>query len=81
MTEEEAVIFKQYDFRTNAQSKATFHQAFPDPYHDAWDECPPRRSIECRILLTYPPEQPLNATLSDSLTADMRRQSTGGGNE
>jgi len=56
MTEEEAVIFKQYDFRPDATSKATFHQAFPDPHHDSWEQCPPRRSIECRILLVYEPE-------------------------
>jgi len=56
MTESEAVIFKQYDFRAASASKATFHQAFPDPYHDDWDACPPRRSIECRILLTFDPE-------------------------
>ena len=56
VTEEEAVIFKQYDFRPDATSKATFHQAFPDPHHDSWEQCPPRRSIECRILLVYEPE-------------------------
>ena len=55
VTEEEAVVFKQYDFRPTSPSKATFHQAFPDPHHDAWEQCPPRRSIECRILLVYDP--------------------------
>jgi len=68
------VIFKQYDFRASSASKATFHQAFPDPYHDSWQECPPRRSIECRILLTYAADSELSATLSESLSSDLRRQ-------
>ena len=59
MTEEEAVIFKQFDFRSSSRSRATFHQAFPDPFHADWLECPPRRSIECRLLLTFDPEPSL----------------------
>jgi hypothetical protein len=30
MTTEEAVIFKQYDFRQSVTAKATFHQAIDD---------------------------------------------------
>jgi hypothetical protein len=56
MTEDEAVIFKQYDFRKSSTSKATFHQAFPDPFHSSWADCPGRRSIECRVVLTYDTE-------------------------
>ena len=59
MTEEEAVLFKQFDFRSSSRSRATFHQAFPDPFHASWLECPPRRSIECRLLLTFDPEPSL----------------------
>ena len=55
----EAVIFKQFDFRSSSRSRATFHQAFPDPFHAGWLECPPRRSIECRLLLTFDPEPSL----------------------
>lgn len=56
MTPEEAVIFKQYDFREASTCKATFHSAFPDPFHKEWKECPGRRSIECRVILTFDPE-------------------------
>uniref|UniRef100_A0A7S2IKS1 Uncharacterized protein n=1 Tax=Alexandrium andersonii TaxID=327968 RepID=A0A7S2IKS1_9DINO len=56
MTPEEAVVFKQYDFRKCAACKATFHSAIPDPFHNNWKECPGRQSIECRVILTFDPE-------------------------
>uniref|UniRef100_A0A7S1L6T4 Uncharacterized protein n=1 Tax=Alexandrium catenella TaxID=2925 RepID=A0A7S1L6T4_ALECA len=56
MTPEEAVIFKQYDFRSAAACKATFHSAFADQFHKDWKACPGRRSIECRVILTFDPE-------------------------
>jgi len=56
MAPDEAVVFKQWDFRAGAAAKATFHAAFPDPYHKLWQECPGRKSIECRVILTYDPE-------------------------
>lgn len=49
----EAVVFKQYDFRPCAAAKCTFHHAVTDGFHDAWKECPGRRSIECRVFLTF----------------------------
>ena len=51
----EAVIFKQFDFRRNAKCRATFHSAFVDKYHNDWAECPGRRSVECRVILTFDP--------------------------
>ena len=56
MLEEEAMIFKQYDYRDSATTKATFHAAFRDPFHDKWPQCPGRRSIECRVILTFDPD-------------------------
>lgn len=53
MQVEEAVLFKQYDFRPNATAKATFHCSFPDRFHNAWKDCPGRRSVECRLILTF----------------------------
>ena len=53
MTTQEAVIFKQYDFRKSQPAKATFHLSFPEAnrFHEAWAECPGRRSLECRVIL------------------------------
>lgn len=56
MLPEEAVIFKHYDFRPQVPARATFHTSLPDHFHDAWKECPGRRSIECRLLLTFDDE-------------------------
>lgn len=53
MTEEEAVVFKQYDFRPNVSTRISFHHSIPDSFHEAWAECPGRRSIEVRVVLTY----------------------------
>ena len=53
-----STICQQYDFRETAAAKATFHLAINDPHHKGWKECPPRRSIECRVILTFEPEMP-----------------------
>lgn len=53
MTPAEALIFKQYDFRTTSTTKCSFHHSFPDKFHDDWKECPGRRSIECRFMLIF----------------------------
>lgn len=61
MAEDEAVVFKQYDFRNKVPgmgAKATFHCSFPDQFHNNWKDCPGRRSLECRVILTYDPETP-----------------------
>ena len=56
MQENEAVIFKQIDFRRTEAARASFHTAVNDFYHkndQCWDIG--RRSIECRIILTWDP--------------------------
>ena len=53
MRPEEAVIFKQYDWRESVAARACWHNSFRDNFHDAWEECPGRRSIEFRILLAF----------------------------
>lgn len=56
MTVEEAAVFKQYDYRKVQPAKASFHMSFRDPFHKDWKECPGRRSLECRVILTYDPD-------------------------
>ena len=63
MAEDECVVFKQYDFRPSAKAKATFHCSFPDPHHREWKDCPGRRSAECRVILTFPPDDGAKARL------------------
>ena len=53
MTPDEAVVFKQYDMRPNATSKVCFHSSFRDRFHEDWQDCPGRRSVEVRVLLTF----------------------------
>ena len=53
MGQEEAWMFKQYDTR-GGLPKMAFYNSFHDPFHDQWAECPARRSIEARVLLTFP---------------------------
>lgn len=54
MTVNEAVIFKQYDWREGAgRAKASFHNSFHDTFHDDWKDCPGRRSVEVRALLVW----------------------------
>jgi len=53
MSPEEALIFKQYDFRDGAPSRVCFHNSFRDRFHDDWQDCPGRRSIEVRVLATF----------------------------
>ena len=43
------LLFKQWDTR-DAVAKCTFHTSFRDGFHDHWAECPPRRSIEMRLM-------------------------------
>lgn len=72
MTPEEAMLFKQYDFRPNQRATATFHHSMPDPFHEAngWKDCPGRRSMESRILLTFDAESPAAARLRDATGSD-----------
>ena len=44
------LLFKQWDTR-EAVAKCTFHTSFRDEFHDDWAECPPRRSIEMRLMV------------------------------
>ena len=54
MTPDESVVFKHYDFRPDAADcRSSFHASCSDRFHDGWPECPGRRSLECRILLTF----------------------------
>lgn len=53
MTPEQALIFKQYDWRKGAASRVCFHNSFRDRFHEDWDDCPGRRSVEVRVLLTF----------------------------
>lgn len=54
---EEAWIFKQWDSRHGVARQA-FHNSFADPFHEDDPDCPGRRSIEFRILLTFPKGSP-----------------------
>ena len=56
MTTQEAVIFKQYDWRPGNRARASFHNSFHDTFHDDWKDCPGRRSVECRLLLVFDEE-------------------------
>ena len=53
MSPEQALVFKQFDFRPDAESRVCFHNSFRDRFHDDWAECPGRRSIEVRVLATF----------------------------
>lgn len=53
MSPEEGVVFKQCDFRKIEGARACWHSSFHDRFHDDWDRCPGRRSIEIRLLLTF----------------------------
>ena len=58
MREDEAVIFKQVDFRKDQVARASFHTAINDLYHkndEFWKIG--RRSIECRVILTFDPPE------------------------
>ena len=58
MRTDEAVIFKQYDWRPGVAARACWHDSFRDRFHDTWQECPGRRSIEFRILATFSEDAP-----------------------
>lgn len=53
MSPEEAVVFKQFDYRKSTSTKVSFHHSMPDNFHNAWKDCPGRRSIEVRLILTF----------------------------
>jgi hypothetical protein len=53
MTPDEALIFKHYDWRPDVASRVCFHSSFRDRFHEDWADCPGRRSIEVRVLLTF----------------------------
>lgn len=54
MLPSEAVFFKHYDFRPKgASAKVAYHNSFDDNFWANWKECPSRRSVECRVLLTF----------------------------
>ncbi|MGI9615490.1 MAG: CmcJ/NvfI family oxidoreductase, partial [Acidimicrobiales bacterium] len=53
MTPDQALIFKQYDFRPGVASRACFHNSFRDRFHEDWQACPGRRSVEVRMLVTF----------------------------
>jgi len=54
LTPDEALLLKIYDSRTDGTARLTAHTAFEDPTAAA--DAPPRRSIEVRALVFYPPE-------------------------
>ena len=58
----------QYDYRRSARTKATFHSAIRDPFHRGSGK-PGRRSVECRLILTFDPE-PLEQDDSTANAAD-----------
>lgn len=54
MGPDEAALFKQYDWRPSAATtRVSFHSSFSDKFHADWKECPGRRSVECRLVLTF----------------------------
>lgn len=54
MRPDEALFFKQIDTRDGV-AKVSYHNAVRDPFHEADDpERPFRRSLELRVLLTFP---------------------------
>lgn len=53
MTPKQALIFKQYDFRPDAATRVCFHNSFRDRFHEDWQDCPGRRSVEVRVLLAF----------------------------
>lgn len=53
MSPEQALLFKQYDWRPGVASRVCFHNSFRDRFHEGWEECPGRRSVEVRVLLTF----------------------------
>ena len=52
----EAWLFKQWDTREGV-AKASFHTSFHDPFYDAKPDTPGRRSVEFRLLLTFPKKE------------------------
>jgi len=61
MRPDEAWLFKQYDTREGV-ARQCFHNSFRDPFHEKDSDLPGRRSVEFRILLTFP-KQPASSKL------------------
>jgi hypothetical protein len=56
MAENEVLVFKQLEGSAGSgtnKSRCSFHTSFDDPL--AKQDAPGRRSIECRLVLTFPP--------------------------
>lgn len=66
MRPDECWLFKQWDTR-DGQASGSFHCSFHDPFHDHWKECPGRRSVEARILVTFPKQEDRAKTLESRL--------------
>lgn len=49
----EAWLFTQYDTR-EGRTQCTFHSSFHEPFYDQKSDTPGRRSLEFRIILTFP---------------------------
>jgi hypothetical protein len=62
MPPSKTILFKQYDPRPDVAT-CTFHSSFHDGNHNNWAECPPRRSIETRLLITYKQNKAARARL------------------
>lgn len=56
MHPDEACLFKQWDSREEVDAKCCFHSSMHDTFHDKDPSYPPRRSLECRLVLTFPKE-------------------------
>ena len=55
MRPDEAWLFKQWDTREGPDARVCFHSAVHDPFYDGGGQrMPTRRSLECRLVLTFP---------------------------
>ena len=55
MRPDEAWLFKQWDTREGPDARVCFHSAVHDPFYDEGGQrMPTRRSLECRLVLTFP---------------------------
>lgn len=54
MRPDQGWLFKQWDSREGIGARQSFHTAFEDPFHEGRDDLPDRRSLECRLVLTFP---------------------------
>merc|ERR1719230_1216616 len=67
----EAFIFKQWDERPDQQhNPQAYHNSYRDPFHEANDDLPERKSVEFRTLLLFPKsESAVRAPAFDPLVA------------